>query len=167
MLVTQMDGVACRDFVSNMLILKNRRGVIGHRILPKWQPQPAASAVISTKVCLTKNRQLHMRFFLSIGLLLCIPTVLAAQTSTGTLRGRITDPSGAVIPRATVMANTAEGRSVTVMTNNQGVYEFKGLPIGSYTVTAVAKGFATDEEDNVNIAAGQAQQLDIALQIQV
>jgi len=108
-----------------------------------------------------------MRFFLSIGLLLCIPTVLAAQTSTGTLRGRITDPSGAVIPRATVMANTAEGRSVTVVTNNQGVYEFKGLPIGSYTVTAVAKGFATDEEDNVNIAAGQAQQLDIALQIQV
>jgi Carboxypeptidase regulatory-like domain/TonB dependent receptor len=108
-----------------------------------------------------------MRFFLSIGLLLCISTVLAAQTSTGTLRGRITDPSGAVIPRATVTADTSEGRSVTVVTNNQGVYEFKGLPTGSYTVTAVAKGFATDQENNVNIAGGQTQQLDIALQIQV
>ena len=109
-----------------------------------------------------------MRFFLSIAILLSVFSALAAgQTSTGTLRGRITDPSGAVIPQATVMANTTEGRSVTVVTNDQGVYEFKGLPAGSYTVTAVAKGFATDQEDNVNIAAGQAQQLDIALQIQV
>ena len=33
------------------------------------------------------------------------------------------------------------GRSVTVVTNSQGIYEFKGLPPGSYTVTAVAKGF--------------------------
>jgi len=93
--------------------------------------------------------------------------VAAAQTPTGTLRGRVTDPSGAVIPQATVMANASDGRSITVVTNNQGVYEFKGLPAGSYTVTAIAKGFATDQEDGVNIAVGQAQQLDIALQIQV
>jgi len=109
-----------------------------------------------------------MRLFVSIGILLSVFTALAAaQTSTGTLRGRITDPSGAVIPQTTVMANTAEGRSVTVVTNSQGVYEFKGLPEGNYTVTVVAKGFATDQEDNVNIAAGQMQQLDIALQIPV
>src|SRR5271157_5443899 len=109
-----------------------------------------------------------MRLFTRIAILFSVLTALAAaQTSTGTLRGRITDPSGAVIPQATVMANTAEGRSVTVVTNNQGVYEFKGLPAGSYAVTAVAKGFAADQEDNVNIAEGQAQQLDIALQIQV
>ncbi len=91
----------------------------------------------------------------------------AAQTSTGTLRGRITDPSGAVISQATVMATTADGRSVTVVTNSQGVYEFKGLAAGSYTVTAVATGFSADQEDGVNVAPGQSQQLDIALQIQV
>jgi len=64
------------------------------------------------------------------------------------------------------MATTSDGRSVTVVTNHLGVYEFRGLPAGSYTVTAVAKGFATDQEEGVNIVAGQAQQLDIALQIQ-
>jgi len=90
-----------------------------------------------------------------------------AQTSTGTLRGRITDPTGAVITQATVLAATADGRSVTVVTNNQGIYEFKGLAAGSYTVTAVAKGFATDQEEGVNVVAGQTQQLDIALQIAV
>jgi hypothetical protein len=91
----------------------------------------------------------------------------AAQTSTGTLRGRITDPSGAVVQQATVTATTADGRSVTVVTNSQGNYEFRGLPSGTYTVTAVAKGFAADHEDGVIVAAGQAQQLDIGLQIQV
>jgi len=65
------------------------------------------------------------------------------------------------------MATTADGRSITVVSNNQGAYEFKGMPAGTYTVTAVAKGFATDQEEGVNVAAGQTQQLDIALQIQV
>src|ERR1035437_641836 len=50
-----------------------------------------------------------------------------AQTASGTLRGRITDPSGAVIPNATVAATTADGKSATTVTNSQGVYEFKGL----------------------------------------
>jgi carboxypeptidase family protein len=100
-------------------------------------------------------------------LLLFVAVSLAiAQTSTGAIRGRITDPSGAVIPQVSVMATTADGRSITVVTNNQGVYEFKGLPVGSYTVTAVAKGFATDQEEGVNVVAGQVQQLDIGLQIQ-
>src|SRR5271157_3411188 len=96
-----------------------------------------------------------------------VTAAAAAQTVTGTLRGRITDPSGAVIPQATVLASTADGRSITVVTNNQGIYEFKGLAPGSYTVTAVAKGFAADQEEGVKVIAGQAQQLDIGLQIAV
>ena len=92
---------------------------------------------------------------------------MAAQSSSGTLRGRITDPSGAVIPQATVMATTPDGRSITVVSNSQGIYEFKGLAPGSYTVTTVSKGFATDQEQDVKVVAGQVQQLDIGLQIEV
>ena len=104
----------------------------------------------------------------AILVLLLFATVSLAigQTSTGAIRGRITDPSGAVVPQVSVMATTADGRSITVVSNSQGVYEFKGLPVGSYTVTAVAKGFATDQEEGVNVVAGQVQQLDIGLQIQ-
>ena len=109
-----------------------------------------------------------MPLFRRTVLLLFVTGVVAcAQTSSGVLRGRITDPSGAVIPQATVMANTSDGRSVTVVTNSQGTYEFKELPPGSYTVTVVAKGFATDQEEDVNVVAGRVQQLDIGLQIQV
>ena len=92
---------------------------------------------------------------------------MPAQTASGMLRGRITDPSGAVIPQATVAATSADGKSVTVNTNPQGIYEFKGLAPGDYTVTATAKGFAVDQEEAVNVTAGQVQEFDIALSIAV
>src|SRR5664280_1561500 len=90
-----------------------------------------------------------------------------AQTASGTLRGRIVDPSGAVIPNATVAATTADGKSVTAVTKSQGIYEFKGLAPGDYTVTATAKAFAVDQEEAVKVVAGQVQQFDIALSIAV
>jgi Carboxypeptidase regulatory-like domain len=92
---------------------------------------------------------------------------LSAQTSSGTLRGKVTDPSGAVIPGATVTASTPNGQPRSGVSNNQGVYEIKGLAPGTYTVSAVAAGFATDVEPDVTLAAGQAQQFDLALGIAV
>ncbi len=92
---------------------------------------------------------------------------MRAQTASGTLRGRITDPSGAVIPKATVAATGADGKSATVVSNPQGVYEIKGLAAGAYTVTVTAKGFAVDQEAAVEVTAGQVQQFDIALSIAV
>ncbi|MGH9567459.1 MAG: carboxypeptidase-like regulatory domain-containing protein, partial [Candidatus Angelobacter sp.] len=92
---------------------------------------------------------------------------LAAQTATGALRGRVTDPSGAVIPGASITAIAADGKKTTTTTNHSGVYEIKSLPPGKYTVSAVAKGFAVDNEVDVNVAAGPAQSFDIALGIEV
>jgi hypothetical protein len=92
---------------------------------------------------------------------------ISAQTSSGTLRGKITDPSGAVIPQATITATGVDGRTASVQSNHQGIYEIKGLAPGSYTVTAVAKGFALDTEADVQISPGQTPDFDIQLQIAV
>ena len=114
-----------------------------------------------------KVQLLQMRL---CALVFCLTSILAtaasAQTS-GTLRGRITDPSGAVISGATVTATGPDGKPVSAVTNHQGAYEIKGLAPGSYNVTATAKGFAVDQEAEVQIVAGQPQQLDIGLQIEV
>jgi hypothetical protein len=99
--------------------------------------------------------------------LLLLTGYLLAQTPSGSLRGRVTDPTGAVIPQATVTATGASGNNTTVLTNGQGVYEVTGLPAGVYTVTTAAKGFAVSQEQNVAITAGQVLQFDIALEIQV
>src|SRR5580693_1582407 len=111
------------------------------------------------------------RRFAFVSVTLCAWLMLAgpasAQTTTGTLRGRVTDPTGAVIPQATVTATGPDGKKTTAVTDNQGNYELKGLPPGNYTITTSAKGFAVSTEQNFAIAASQVQHFDIALEIQV
>src|SRR5260221_5154359 len=90
----------------------------------------------------------------------------AAQTGTGTLRGTVTDPSGAVVPGATVLLTLASGASLDTQANQDGVYEFRGLAAGAYTVKAVAQGFALFTKEGVAMVAGQTQRLDISLRIE-
>ena len=91
----------------------------------------------------------------------------SGQTSSGTLRGRITDPSGAVVSHAVVTATGKDGKTLTVETDHQGDFQFTRLAPGSYNVTAQAKGFTVDNEAEVTVTSGQVQQLDIKLQIEV
>ena len=105
--------------------------------------------------------------FVTLFVLLMLTGSLPAQTPSGTLRGRVTDPTGAVIPQASVTATGPKGQKATAVTDNQGAYELKGLSPGSYTITTAAKGFAVSTEQNVAISADQVQRFDIALEIQV
>src|SRR5258708_5059473 len=90
-----------------------------------------------------------------------------AQTPTGSLTGVVTDPSGGVIAKAAVRLETSSGASIDTTTNRDGVYEFKKLAAGTYTLKAVAKGFALFTKEDVQIAAGQRQQINISLTIQM
>src|SRR5271167_3870403 len=93
------------------------------------------------------SRSFKFMFF-TLFVLLMLTSSSPAQTASGTLRGRVTDPTGAVIPQATVTAAGSNGQKTTAVTNNQGSYELKGLSPGSYTVTTAAKGFAVSTEVN-------------------
>jgi hypothetical protein len=94
-------------------------------------------------------------------------TAPAAQaTGTGALRGQVNDPSGAIIPGATVVMTPATGSPIAVQTNAQGMYEFKTLPAGKYSLTVVAQGFTLYENDNV-VVADQALRLNVAMAIEV
>lgn len=89
-----------------------------------------------------------------------------AQNRTGTIRGQVTDPSGAALVGASVLVTTPAGETLTATTNRDGMYEVKGLAPGKYKVQALAKGFAVFEDDNVNVAPGQAEKLAITLAIE-
>lgn len=89
-----------------------------------------------------------------------------AQSGTGSLKGQVTDPSGAVLVSATVTAKSATGQTFSAVSNSQGTYEIKGLPPGKYTVTATARGFTVSEFTDVNVPAAP-QMLDIAMNISV
>ena len=91
----------------------------------------------------------------------------AQSGGTGTLRGQVSDPSGAVIPNATVAILQSGGPTHSAKTNNNGGYEIGNLPPGSYTVTANAQGFNVFVQSDVAVTAGQVAQFNIALEIQV
>ena len=90
-----------------------------------------------------------------------------AQTQNGTLRGQVTDPSGAVVTNARVSVTSPGGQAQSARTDARGTYEFGDLPAGTYSVSARAKGFAAFAKGGVQVAAGQTQQVDISLEIRV
>jgi hypothetical protein len=97
---------------------------------------------------------------------LLISGLAFGQVPSGTLRGQVTDPSGAAVVHADVTA-TSEGQSVAGKTKNDGTYEFRGLASGKYTVQVNAKGFAYYVSDPIDVAAGQTQSVNIPLAIEV
>jgi hypothetical protein len=89
-----------------------------------------------------------------------------AQTGKASIRGQVKDPSGGAIVDATVTATGADGQTLAATTTHDGSYEIKGLAPGKYKVQAFAKGFAVFENDNVQVAAGQAQTVNVPLLIE-
>ena len=105
----------------------------------------------------------------SVALLLAAAAVNGgqAQTATGTLRGQVTDPSGAAVVSATVLVTTPTGAATTATTSRDGMFEVTGLAPGKYGVKVIAPGFTTFENSSVDIAAGQAQKLNVSMTIEV
>ena len=112
-----------------------------------------------------RNVGLHVAALVVLSLLLFSPSRLLAQIPSGTLRGQVSDPSGAAVPGASVEAVSSSGQTSSGVATNEGSYEIRGLAPGKYAVRAQAKGFAVFEQQSVEIVAGQGRKLDITLQI--
>jgi hypothetical protein len=100
---------------------------------------------------------------------LTLAQTAASQAGSGSLRGQVTDPSGAAIAHADVVLTPAATSAVLIktQTDGQGMYEFKALAAGQYSLTVVAQGFAVYENDNVVVIDGQPLRLNVAMAIQV
>ena len=75
------------------------------------------------------------RLCVLLAVLACGTTPLSAQTTTGTLRGTVTDGSGAILPGATVELTGAAGK-VTAISDVNGQYRFQALTPGVYALQA-------------------------------
>lgn len=88
------------------------------------------------------------------------------QTFTATVRGVVTDSSGAVVAGAAItLTHVEQNRSVTYTTNQNGEYEFLQAPPGSYTLTAEAAGFKKYERKGMALEVAQVAQIDIRLEV--
>ena len=95
----------------------------------------------------------------------CVLLTAQNVVLTGALGGRVTDPSGAVVPGVSVVArNLATGVEQTAETNHAGLYRFPTVMPGSYSITANLKGFR-EVEALVRVLVGNTTSQDIKLQV--
>ena len=105
--------------------------------------------------------QLRHLCALALAIVLSLTTV-SAQSGTGTIRGVMTDDSGAIIPAANVSL-TGPGGAKTAQTQADGSYIFQGLPAGQYNVKVAFPGFAPVNK-TVNVTTGT---VDVPIQMVV
>ncbi len=116
---------------------------------------------------MSARRSSNFLWVSAIILLLLAGSLAAQAPNAGTVRGRITDPTGAVVPQTTITITTSAGEILTAVSKGDGTYEVKNVAPGKFTVKALAKGFAPFEQADGTLAAGQVLGLDIALAIEV
>src|SRR6266446_4159622 len=89
------------------------------------------------------------RFFF---LFLMLSLALVAQTTTGSIVGKVSDSTGAVVPNATVtVTNVDTGNTVKTTTNADGNYAVTPLPVGNYSVTIEAQGFKKSVSSGITV----------------
>jgi hypothetical protein len=105
---------------------------------------------------------LHRSIFLFLGIA-GIASFAAAQSSTGTVKGVLSDESGAGIPAATLTISNTAGKR-TAQSQADGTYIFSGVQPGDYTLSVTYTGFATYNKA-VTVNAGATVQLPVQLSV--
>ena len=91
---------------------------------------------------------------------------LAQTASTGALGGTVTDPSGAVVPGATIkVVNTATGDTHTFVSQSNGSYLAPFLTPGTYRVEASKEGFTAVTFAGISVAVAETSTLNVKLQV--
>jgi len=109
-------------------------------------------------------RRLHMIALLLCLIVSCVP--LAAQTTTGSIVGTVSDPSGAVISGATVtITNIDTGIAIKTTTDSAGDYVVTPLQIGRYSVTVEAAGFKKSVRPDITVNVQDRVRADAALEV--
>jgi hypothetical protein len=97
-------------------------------------------------------------------LLLSVGQIFAQSTVTGGIRGKITDPQGAVLPNAAItVTNVGTNQTMNVTANEDGVYVVNNLQPGTYTIVVAVSGFAGFTQERVIVEVGQTTTVDVPL----
>jgi hypothetical protein len=98
-------------------------------------------------------------------LMLGVAPAVPAQEARGTLQGRVSDSTGAVVPGATVeVANVATGVAISTTSNEEGNYRVPFLIPGTYRITVTLQGFSKFVSQNVDVHVAEVLVVDATLQ---
>ena len=95
-----------------------------------------------------------------------VPVAFAQGTDLGTIRGTVTDSTGAAIPNAKVsVIDVATNRVVEVTSSEVGEFEAPGLRSGQYRLRVMSSGFNTQEINGIVVTPGGSARADARLQV--
>jgi hypothetical protein len=99
-------------------------------------------------------------------ILLLLWTPARAQTALATITGTVTDPTGAVLPNASIeVRHLATGQVSLAATSNTGNYTVTQLPIGVFDLIVTSPGFKTYVRSGFRLVAGQTLREDVVLEV--
>jgi protocatechuate 3,4-dioxygenase beta subunit len=113
-------------------------------------------AKVTDKVGVTPGakRTSHRRWILSAAMTALSSVAAWAQTQLAIVFGTITDPSGAVVPGASVtIFNPGSGLKRSALSDTAGEYRFFGLPTGTYSLRLEKPGFQSQTREGVEFAS--------------
>ncbi len=119
---------------------------------------------------LLSRRCLHAMLLLAplavLALVLMPPAMAQSSTTAGAVVGTVTDPSGAVVPKAEVLlTNLDTNAAQTQVTNDAGGYVFPNVPPGNYRVTVRLAGFRTAEVSNLVVEVNKSYTVPVKLEV--
>ena len=108
-------------------------------------------------------KKLILAFFASMAL--CAATA-SAQPTTGSIIGRVLDDQGAAIPGASITVNSpSTGFTRSDVTDAEGVYRLRALPVGTFDVTVELAGFTSLDRKGVVVNVGQTITIDFSMKV--
>jgi Carboxypeptidase regulatory-like domain len=106
------------------------------------------------------------RLLFSILVILTVNGTVFPQTSSTSLQGTITDPSGSAIVGANVVLASSESKlERTMETGTQGEYRFFAVPPGTYTLTVTAKGFTRYQQTGIQLLVNTPATANVQLKV--
>ena len=93
-----------------------------------------------------------IRRLCTLGVWILMPTVVAAQGTTGSISGTVTDPQKAVVPGVTILVQQVEtGAERTLVSDEHGRYTALNLSPGPYRISATLTGFRSVVRDQLTV----------------
>src|SRR5216683_3906873 len=113
----------------------------------------------------------HIKGLLGLFIVVVVVCLLSAslvlgQTATSSLRGTVTDESGASVPDAKVMISSPDiGVTLTTRTDKDGAYQFVEVRPATYLLTVAAAGFATLKQSGLMLQVATPRTNDVKLEL--
>jgi hypothetical protein len=108
--------------------------------------------------------QIRRALWVSTLLTFVVAATASAQTSGGSIRGTVSDPSGAFVPGAGItIEEVSTGENWRLISSSAGLYNAPNLPVGRYNVSVTSAGFSTVERTNIDVQVGSQRVVNVQL----